>query len=234
MSAYEAVIDRVTELVTRAGVDRRDVPVPACPLWTVGDVLAHLAGSAHDVTTGSLAGAGTPEWTAAQVDARGSADVPTLLAEWSRYAPQIRGALAARGGTQVVMDALTHEQDLRAALQAPYRPSEEDLVLALKFLAPRFGPSVTQHATTVPGLGAIEAHTATRSWRFGEGDPGIALRADALDLMRSLTGRRTPGQIAELEWSDDPTPWLPAFSWGGFPPPAEPVEPLHGAAHRTD
>jgi uncharacterized protein (TIGR03083 family) len=233
VAVYTAVRERVTELAGRLSADRLDAPVPACPLWNVRDVVAHLAGTARDVCTGNVTGASSPEWTAAQVEARRGRDVGALLAEWAEDAARIQGALASRGGTQIVMDALTHEQDLRRALDAPYSPADDELVLGLKFLAPRFALAVDRLAATRPGLGSIEAHSGGRTWRLGAGDPRITLRADALDLMRSLTGRRTLGQIARLDWSGDPAPWLPAFAWGVFTPTPEPVEPLHGTSTRT-
>jgi hypothetical protein len=46
--------------------------------------------------------------------------------------------------------------------------------------------------------------------------------APAYDLGRALAGRRSLAQLAALTWSAAPEPWLPAFSWGPFAPPARP------------
>lgn len=71
--------ERVTALARELTPDHEAVPVPACPGWTAHDVLAHLAGVAADATSGNLAGAPGPAWTAAQVDARRDRSVEAIF-----------------------------------------------------------------------------------------------------------------------------------------------------------
>src|SRR5689334_6859768 len=62
--------------------------VPACPRWTVRDLLGHLAGGTADVVSNNLAGAPGDEWTEAHVAARAGREVPELLAEWEELGPR--------------------------------------------------------------------------------------------------------------------------------------------------
>ena len=64
---YHEAMDRVTSLVSDEGDARLDTAVMACPLWSVRDVVAHLAAVADDWGQGVLTGAPTDEQTAAQV-----------------------------------------------------------------------------------------------------------------------------------------------------------------------
>jgi hypothetical protein len=81
------------------GLSDRDLRtrVPACPLWSVHDLVAHLCGVAEDSTHGRFfAGAAQawadPElaaqreaWTAGQVEARRGFDRHQLVAELERH-----------------------------------------------------------------------------------------------------------------------------------------------------
>src|SRR5207245_258980 len=101
------------------------VVVPACPEWTVHDVIAHLAGVCADIINGNLAGVATESWTAAQVDARRAHTVEQIIAEWSEVAPQVEAMadhFPGRAGPQLVFDLTTHEHDLRGALGRPDAP----------------------------------------------------------------------------------------------------------------
>ena len=106
-----------------------------CEGWTVSDVAAHVAGSMADVVAGRLEGAGSPEWTARQVDERrgrsaaeladevaGSAKVTDdLLAAfdddaWAGPAPAgVTGTLG-DGVLALWYDAYLHADDIRAAV----------------------------------------------------------------------------------------------------------------------
>src|SRR5436305_4505296 len=80
--------DRVIALLADAGPEAATVSVPACPAWTVKDVVAHLTGLCADVLSGNIAGAATDEWTGAQVDARRQVPLADVVAEWDDLAPK--------------------------------------------------------------------------------------------------------------------------------------------------
>jgi uncharacterized protein (TIGR03083 family) len=82
--AYRAVRDRMIALVD--GVDG-DQDVPACPGWTVRDLMAHVTGVADDILEGRMDGVATDEWTGTQVAARAErtvAEVPPSGRRWRR------------------------------------------------------------------------------------------------------------------------------------------------------
>lgn len=193
----------------RDGVGGRRVP--ACPEWTVADLLGHLTGIAERV----LARHGGP------VPASAASTVPELLDHWDDVGEDLDRRLAEAGGRSgevMVMDAYTHELDLRAALGVP--PPVEHAAWA-----PSFEVLVRGFSGSVAGreLPALRLRTTGGSqWTAGAGRPAATLTAPAHELYRALAGRRSLAQLAGLEWSAAPGPWLPAFSWGPFSPPRSP------------
>ena len=196
-------------LGSRADVHRR--PVPACPEWTVADLLGHLTGIAERVLERH---GGTPPVSTAST-------VPELLDHWDDVGEDLDRCLAEAGGRSgeiMVMDAYTHELDLRAALGVP--PPVEHAAWAPSFevLVRGFSGSVAGR-----GLPALRLRTTGGSqWTAGAGRPTATVTAPAHELYRALAGRRSLAQLARLEWSAAPGPWLPAFSWGPFTPPRAP------------
>ncbi|WP_410589899.1 maleylpyruvate isomerase family mycothiol-dependent enzyme [Amycolatopsis sp. lyj-23] len=207
--AYPEVRRAVRALLEgRPGTYRR--PVPACPEWTVTDLLGHLTAIASRVLARH---GGTPPAPAGTV--------PELLDRWDDLGEELDRRLAEAGGRSgevMVMDAYTHELDLRAALGVP--PPVEHLAWA-----PSFDVLVRGFSASVAGRGlpAVDLRTTGGSrWTAGTGRPKVSVTAPAHDLYRALAGRRSPAQLAALEWSAAPEPWLAAFTWGPFTPPTHP------------
>lgn len=199
-------------LGSRAGVHRRRVP--ACPEWTVADLLGHLTGIAERVLERH---GGTVPVSLVST----ASTIPELLDRWDDVGEDLDRRLAAAGGRSgevMVMDAYTHELDLRAALGVP--PPAEHAAWAPSFevLVRGFSGSVAGR-----GLPALRIRTPDGSqWTAGAGRPTATVTAPAHELYRALAGRRSLAQLAGLEWSAAPGPWLPAFSWGPFAPPRSP------------
>lgn len=192
-------------LTSRPGAHAR--PVPACPEWTVADLLGHLVEIAERVL---VRHGGTPPAPAAD-----------LLDRWDAVGELLDPLLAGAGGRSgeiMVMDAYTHELDLCAALGV--RPPAEHAALAASFdvLVRGLSASIGRR-----GLPALRLRTTDgEEWVAGDGDPVATVTAPAHDLYRALAGRRSLAQLTALDWSATPEPWLPAFSWGPFSPPPHP------------
>ncbi|GHH39613.1 maleylpyruvate isomerase N-terminal domain-containing protein [Lentzea cavernae] len=185
-------------------------PVPACPEWTVTDLVAHLAEVAGNVA----ARLGSPTGRAS----RCQADIDLALTEWG-HVSQVLEPLVEREGPRsagrMVMDAFTHLLDLHAALDLPVDPGHPAYPSTLTLLAGGFSAAVRAH--DLPAL-RIESPVAT--WTAGDGPVVRTLRAGTHDLHRTLSGRRSHTEIAALDWDGPHEPWLPAFTWGPFIPPA--------------
>lgn len=215
-AAYEDTRTRVVELVRSLGEDDLAKKVPATPDWTAKDLIAHMVGIARDISAGNVEGVGSPEWTQAQVDQGRDRLIEDLLAEWDELAPQISQGLNFLGRTMAglfVGDLVTHEQDLRGGVDRPGGRDSLGVEIALDTYAFRFRRKVEKQ-----GLAPVVISTGDKEWRSGEGEPAATVTGDTFELLRSLTGRRTPAEIEQrLEWTGDCSTYLPYVSLYGTP-----------------
>jgi uncharacterized protein (TIGR03083 family) len=217
-AVYRETRERITAMLEGCSEAEAGRTVPACPVWTVKDVAAHLTGIVADVLAGRIDGVGTDPWTEAQVGARRERGLAEIVAEWRKAAPALESRLGPGGApAQMIFDEVTHEQDLRGALEQPGARDSAAIGIGLDFVASSFGATLAGH-----GLGPLRLEAdGGQVWTVGEGAPAATLRASSFDLLRATSGRRTVDEIAALGWDTDPSPWLPAFTWGPFAPPAE-------------
>lgn len=214
--AYAGVRRRVNELIGEAS-DRWGDVVPACPGWRVHDVVAHLAGVCDDVLGGRLDGAGTDPWTAAQVASRHDQPTAEVLADWNAQAEQLEAGLDGFGpaGRQLVMDAVTHEHDLRLAVGAPGARDSDAVVIGLDWLGRAF--QSTARAAGHPGLRIVSSDGAQTSWSPKPDRPVVAtVSGSSFDLLRAFSGRRTEAEIRSLSWDGDVDAVLPSVTFGPF------------------
>lgn len=125
---YGEVLEALEALL--AGVDAATAQaiVPATPGWTVQQVVAHLAGTASDMTVGRMDGAPRSTWTARHVKKRDGVAVVELLAELR--ATQRAFGVIAEGAAAGVFNAVVHHADLSEAIGAP----QQDAALFLPVL----------------------------------------------------------------------------------------------------
>ena len=216
--AYAGIRERVTALLADVDDERaRATVVPTCPGWAVPDVAAHLAGVCDDILNGRLDGVATDPWTAAQVEARRDRPLAEVVDEWNRLGPQVEALVPNFGSAagQLVLDAVSHEHDLRTALDRPGARDSDAVAVAFEWLL--------DDVRFPAGAGSLRLEFEDGTSRtIGEGEPHPTLTLDRFTALRSFTGRRTLEQIRALEWTGDPTPWLPTSKQ--FPPPAETAE----------
>src|SRR5947209_3979434 len=116
---YEQTRSRITALVVPLGRAAASTPLPACPAWSVHDVVAHMTVACSDILSGNIQGAATDSWTAAQVDARRATPLEELVAEWDEVGPKYAAIIDDFPGQyrrQAIGDVAVHEQDIRGAL----------------------------------------------------------------------------------------------------------------------
>jgi len=219
-AAYAEGRRRLTELVADLDDEAAAAGVPCCPAWSVHDVVAHLTGVCTDVLAGKIEGVGTDPWTDAQVLARRNTPMAEVLAEWNEVAPAVEAMSGAFGaaGFQWVGDQAIHEHDVRGALGRPGARDSATVHVGLRFMIPGF-----LEAVAALGLPTLEVEVADRTWRSGDDEPAVRLPLDAFDALRAVCGRRSPDQLRALPWTGEAEPYLEAFTWGPFTPPATAV-----------
>ncbi|GFG95809.1 hypothetical protein MTIM_16880 [Mycobacterium timonense] len=228
--AYRVVHERIDVLV-RGRNDIAELPVPACPGWTVRQVIAHLAGVAEDIAALNLDQKGTGPWADAQVGRLGERSLDDLLDLWALSLDTVAAHLALASDTgvcQLVFDTLTHEHDIRGALCEPgSRAGDLACKAALRFVTTMGDQFIRQAQLTplrlsTPTIGSVEL-----------GRPHIAggyveLSLSDFEALRAFGGRRSIRQLLALPWQGDPTGLmaaftevLPAFTNDGLRPPAD-------------
>jgi hypothetical protein len=194
---YRGARERLTELV-RARPQDDGRPVPATPGWTVHDALAHLTGVAEDIAGGWQPAPPTEEWTAGHV-ARGQG-VPTarLLESWAAAAPAVERLLDETPVWALALDAGAHEQDVRGAL-GDRGARGSDIVTV--------GGTLLLRRLDVPA--PLIVRTEHDEVRVGPqaGDP-VVLTTTTFEAFRWRLGRRSRRQLAAMDWSGDPEPFL--------------------------
>ncbi|MFG2720586.1 maleylpyruvate isomerase family mycothiol-dependent enzyme [Streptomyces sp. NPDC048416] len=213
--AYRSCRENITQLA-RAHPGTWEWPVPACPGWNVRDVVAHLLEVCRLAVADVPHGIGRPP-----APAPGTL-LPQLLAEWEELGAAVpdvweRTPWLRRG--MMLLDAFSHELDIRGALGIPAPHEHPAFADTLELATMGFTMSVTAHR-----LPSLYIETAGHRWSAGDGDPAATVRGASLEVFRALTGRRTLAQIRGLSWSAPPEPWLPAFAWGPFTPPTGHIE----------
>ena len=236
--AYANARRRLQQLV--AGLDDTGLmaPVPACPDWTVRDIVAHLAGIAEEVVSGTyFAGAADAwndaglaarrdQWTASQVRSRRDRPMSVMLAEWADAAaalePILAGAVPRPPGSPAwlpsapVADLAVHLHDVRGAIGQPGDRDAPVTGLGLRIYARWLGERLDQAS-----LPALRLRAGEPEWVEGSGQPAVALAAEPFELFRAISGRRSVDQVRALAWDSDPEPFLDVLS--PYPMPAAPL-----------
>jgi uncharacterized protein (TIGR03083 family) len=179
VASYIALRARVVELLRALPPSDAGLTVPSCPDWTVAQLVGHLVGVPEDIITGNMEGVTTDAWTQAQADrhaGRSLAELADSYEATGTVLDEVLPRVAPPGNSQMVMDAVTHELDLREAVGDMGARESTAIDVALGWLRFAFE-------------GRIGAAT------FAHLDAGDV---DRYELLRSLTGRRTAAQIDAL------------------------------------
>lgn len=195
---YRGTRERISVVARTLADDQLAAPVPACPLWTVRDLLGHLAGACADLVSGNVDGAPSPAWTAAHVAERADLSVTELVDEWHETGTELERRIAAGEmhgflPSHPYVDSGTHEADLHGVLGCG-----------------RGDPALWSRVTTMLGrtVGMQVGDTATLTVRTpdagftaGTGDPHTTVDTETYELFRAVMGRRSQAQIAAWSWT---------------------------------
>ena len=208
--AYAATRKRIVDLVDDLDKQQAQLVVPACPAWTVRELIAHLAAVAVDTSTGNLEGVGSEGWTQRQLDERSDHTLGELVDEWAGVAAQIEGALdhfPKWAAALSVGDTVTHEHDLRGALGRAGARDSDAVKMSVTTYARWFSRKVKDAE-----LSGVLVRWTDGEWVAGDGEPALTVEAPTFEMLRGLTGRRTRAEVTGFDWSDDPGRYLDLFT----------------------
>jgi uncharacterized protein (TIGR03083 family) len=210
---------RVIELVADLPPERAELRVPACPDWTVRDLLSHMVGLGVDVVAGDEPDDHNEAWTGRQVETRRGRDVAALVEEWQAVTEPLRAWMKANT-VRPLGDVIIHEQDLRGALGVPGGQDTEGLHAIRERFTGRFGPRVAD----LPPIALVGEQGWTWTSRGDAEDAATVLRAPDFDLARALVTRRSAAQLRAWTVRGDVGPYLDAFAILGPLPTADLTE----------
>lgn len=197
---------RVLDLVADLTPAQADLRVPACPEWTVRDLLSHVVGLGVDVVGGDEPDDHNAVWTGRQVEQRRDRGVAALVGEWRAVAEPLRSWMRVHG-TRPLGDVVIHEQDLRGALRSP---GAQDTP-AVDAMRDRFAGRFAGRVADLPPIALLGDR-----WQWAShgspADAPVAVRAGDFDLFRALTSRRSATQLTAWTARGDVTPYLAGFA----------------------
>jgi uncharacterized protein (TIGR03083 family) len=176
--SYIALRARVVDLLRSTPESSGDMMVPCTPEWTVRQLAAHIVGVPEDVLAGRMEGVTTDAWTQAQVDLYGHLTLLELADLFEASAPKIDAIIHNFPQpiiSQFVMDAVTHEQDMRSALGVPGGRDSKAVEVGVGFF-------LNLIEVSDPRLFNELTSTSVSQW----------------NILRSITGRRTVEQMNAL------------------------------------
>lgn len=195
---YRDTRARITALVSTLSDDALATAVPACPKWTVQDVLSHLFGIVDDALAGRLSGPPSEDETAVQVDRHRDLAIADLLEQWTTLGPTFESVLNVTKTWPAVIDIASHEQDIRGALNLPGHRDNEAIRLCSERLLRGLQSPVPLRITVEDAEFRVGPEEGTE----------LRLATTRFEAFRWRLGRRSRAQLAAMDWSGDPAPVL--------------------------
>jgi hypothetical protein len=134
---YPALRVRIIDVLGSVDESMASIPTRACPDWTVRDLVSHIVGVPEDVLAGRIEGIASDEWTRAQVARHAGETLSDLAGQLTRIADDFDPLLTdlpARMSGQFLVDAVTHEHDLREAVGMPGARESRAVTIAAQWL----------------------------------------------------------------------------------------------------
>ncbi len=191
---YRDARERVISLLSEVGAAAQEARVPACPDWSVRDVVAHLTAIADDSLAGRLTGPPDDAQTAAQVARFSRRDLAGIIAMWAEIAPQFERRVGQFQVWPAVIDVVSHEHDIRGAVGRPGARDAAGVWHCAQLLLTGLRPPVP-----------LRVLVEDAEFRLGPGDgTELRLTTSRFEALRWRMGRRSRAQLAALDWSGDP------------------------------
>lgn len=177
-ASYIELRARVVQLLRTLPVEAGSLPVPHCPDWTVQELAGHILGVPDDIVAGRMENVASDAWTQAQVERHRNKtlrEIAEALEALSIPFDALLPHVPDLARSQMVMDAVTHEHDLRHAVGQPGARQSVAIDVARSWL---------ENWAEERSSGSIK--------HFAESG------CSSFDVVRMLTGRRSLDQVAAL------------------------------------
>ena len=208
VSHYRATRGRIVERVVSLDDDDASRVVPACPAWTIRDVVAHVTGIAADLGARRMPGSNSQAWIDGHVSDRKGLPLDRLADEW--LASGVESFIEKSGSGLLLFDVCAHEHDICHALGTVGDRESDALHACLSAMSELLRKDLL--AKGAPGSVALTSRG--HSWTVGEGPVGLMLEAEPFELIRIFGSRRSEHQMRALPWKNpdgstaDVGPWL--------------------------
>lgn len=113
---YRDHVEAIGSLAPGLTEEQLAATVPATPLWSVKEVLAHVAGVSHDAVNDRMDGAPGPDWTERHVGERRDLPVEEIVAELRSNQDRIAAMSVDNPAPAFVWNLAVHHADLHEAL----------------------------------------------------------------------------------------------------------------------
>jgi uncharacterized protein (TIGR03083 family) len=206
---------RLVELVASADTGAAARTVPACPDWSVHDLLAHVTGIAADLGSGRFPeGGDTQGWVDRQIAERRDRDTAAVASEWRDAGPVFEALIDAKPHRWwgLTYDAVVHEHDVRGALGDRAARDSDGVRVAAELGLRIVATDLAKH-----GLPAFRAVVDGRERVVGDGVPELTLEATAFEVLRLLGSRRTLAELHAAAFTGDLDRYVPALAHMALP-----------------
>ena len=213
---YAHASERLAKALASLSADQAAAAVPACPGWTVKDVLAHVSGLVAETLAGVPLPRGSEAATARQVTDRAAMSLSEVLDEWRANADAFAefGTSDPAYVAALTADLVVHTGDIAEALDVEIDLGPE----VVAKVAARYGEMlVARCAEQADTALTLEFADSGISLGSASGSELLTLTVTAALFVRSVSGRRTRSQVAALEFAGDPTRVLDV-AWSQYGP----------------
>jgi hypothetical protein len=210
---------RVRELLYAAGREAFTRSVWLTPGLSVGDVLAHLVGTAADAARGevlSYPAIAAEEAVRGHLASHGGRPPEELFGIWETAEKEFDGVLDEARLTTLIVEMTAREHDLRTVLDQPAARDDVAVLVSLDALSGTF--SDRAEAADAPPLRVTVEQWGTI---IGAGAAHDCLVGDRFEFVRAMTGRRSRAQVSRWSWSREPHAYYDLLSATGSLAPAD-------------
>ena len=200
--AYFAIRSRMVATAAELTDIQLATTVPACPAWTIHDLVVHVASMPHAILAGDIPDGPDPNpWIEGLIQRHRSKSLDETVSWWQSNDDALR-ALVDQAGLLTV-DLFIHESDLHGALESDGHRAAPELAEQLGSCVATFGAHIAS-----AGLGPVVIETELGRFATGEGEPDWTLQVSAWEAHRIVNSRRTAAEIRALPSTGNPDPYL--------------------------